>query len=152
MDERDFKPILNKMNIRKTILKTLVLSLLLLTVFQSCTKQSITTGSGVLKGKISIGPICPVETIPPLPQCLPTRDTYNAYATAVWTTDKKTNVQTIVPNLDGTYQLDLPAGSYIIDYATARTNGVGGSNLPSTITITDKDTTTLNISIDTGIR
>ena len=144
---------LTKMTNRNSILKYLFLFVIVVvTLIFSCTKQSMVTGNGVLKGKIAIGPICPVETIPPQPQCLPTRDTYNAYATAVWTTDKKTKLQTIIPNLDGTYQIDLPAGDYILDYATARTNGVGGSNLPSSFSIADKDTFTLNISIDTGIR
>ena len=141
------------MTSRNSIMKYLLLSVILvITTIFSCTKQSMVSGYGVLKGKISIGPICPVETIPPLPQCLPTRETFNSYSTAAWTTDKKTNVRTIFPNLDGTYLIQLPAGNYIIDYATTRTNGVGGSNLPSAISITDKDTTTLNISIDTGIR
>jgi len=138
---------------RNTILKYLFLSVIVVvTLVLSCSKQSIVAGNGVLKGKISIGPICPVETIPPQPQCLPTRDTYNAYATAVWTSDKKNKLVTIIPNLDGTYQIDLPAGDYVLDYATARTNGVGGSNLPTAFSIVDKDTLTLNVSIDTGIR
>lgn len=130
----------------------LFLPLLLILGFISCDKQTIVSGNGVLKGKISIGPICPVETIPPSPQCLPTRDTFNTFATAVWTTDIKTKLLTIVPNLDGTYLVDLPAGDYIIDFDVAKTNGVGGSNLPSPVTITSKDTTKLDISIDTGIR
>jgi len=138
---------------RNPIIKYLMLSVIVVvTLISSCTKQSIVTGNGVLKGKISIGPICPVETIPPQPQCLPTRDTYNNYATAVWTSDKKNILITIIPNLDGTYLVDLPAGDYVLDYATARSLGVGGSNLPSAFTIADKDTLTLNVSIDTGIR
>ena len=144
---------LSKMTNRNSILKYLFLSVfVVVTLILSCTKQSMVTGNGVLKGKISIGPICPVETIPPQPGCLPTRDDYNYYATAVWASDKKNKVTTIVPNLDGTYQIDLPAGDYVLDYATARTNGVGGSNLPTAFSIADKDTLTLNVSIDTGIR
>src|ERR1035437_4378289 len=112
-----------------SIIKYFFLSVIVfVTLILSCTKQSMVTGNGVLKGKISIGPICPVETNPPQPGCLPTRDWCNNYATAVWTSDKKTNLQTIIPNLDGTYQIDLPAGDYILDYATTRTFGVGGSN------------------------
>ena len=138
---------------RNSIIKYLFLSVIVVvTLISSCTKQSMVTGNGVLKGKISIGPICPVETIPPRPECLPTRVTYNAYATAVWTSDKKNMLKTIVPNDDGTYQIDLPAGDYILDYVTPRTFGAGGSNLPSAFSIADKDTLTLNVSIDTGIR
>ena len=132
--------------------KYLFLPFLLILVFSSCTKQSVVSGSGVLKGKISIGPICPVETIPPQPQCLPTRETFNTYATAVWSTDEKTKLQTIVPNLDGTYQINLPSGNYVIDYDVIRTIKIGGSNLPSPIAISDKNTTKLDITIDTGIR
>ena len=132
--------------------KYLFLPLLLTLVFSSCTKQVIISGNGVLKGEISIGPICPVETIPPLPECLPTRETFNAYATAVWSTDKKTKLLTIVPNLDGSYQIDLPAGDYIIDFDIVKINRIGGGNLPSPVSITDKDTTKLDITIDTGIR
>lgn len=132
--------------------KYLFLPLLLTMVLLSCTKQTTISGTGVLKGKISIGPICPVETIPPLPQCLPKRETFNAYATAVWTTDKQTKLLTIIPNLDGTYQVDLPAGDYIIDFDITQTNRIGGGNLPAPVSITDKDTTKLDITIDTGIR
>ena len=137
---------------RNILLKYLFLAVLLTTVFCSCTKQTIVSGTGVLKGKISIGPICPVETVPPQPQCLPTIQTYKTWATAVWTLDKKTKIATLDPNLDGTYQLSLPSGYYIIDFDVARSNSVGGSNLPSTISISDKDTTSLDITIDTGIR
>jgi hypothetical protein len=138
---------------RNSISKYLFLSVLVVVILiYSCTKQTMVTGNGVLKGKISIGPICPVETMPPLPQCLPTRETYNTYATAVWTPDKKNKLVTIVPNLDGTYQIDLPAGDYVLDYTIPRTNGVGGSTLPTAFSIADKDTLTFNVSIDTGIR
>jgi hypothetical protein len=141
------------MTTRNSILKYFFFTVIVVvTLVLSCTKQSIVTGNGVLKGTISIGPICPVETIPPQPGCLPTRDTYNAYSTAVWTSDKKNKVLTITPNLDGTYLIDLPAGDYVLDYATARTNGVGGSNLPTAFSIADKDTLALDVSIDTGIR
>jgi len=30
---------------------------------------------GVLKGKITICPLCPVETVPPSPGCTPTSET-----------------------------------------------------------------------------
>jgi len=132
--------------------KYLFLPLLLILVFLSCTKQNNISGTGVLKGKISIGPICPVETIPPQPNCLPTMETYKTWATAVWTTDKKTKIITIVPNSDGTYQINLPSGYYVIDFDAVQTNRIGGSNLPSPIAISDKDTTKLDITIDTGIR
>lgn len=130
----------------------LTLSVILLPVVLSCVKQNLISGSGVLKGKISIGPLCPVERIPPDPNCLPTMETYKAWATAVWTLNKNSKIATLVPNLDGTYQIDIPTGNYIIDFATDQSNHIGGSNIPKTISISNKDTTIFNINIDTGIR
>lgn len=147
------EPIISERTIMKTFLKYLILIVILIPVFFSCTEQSPMGGSGVLKGKISIGPICPVERNPPDPACLPTMETYKAWATAVWTLDKKTKVATLDPNLDGTYQIELPVGNYMIDFDVARTGRIGGSNiLPALISIALGDTTNLDINIDTGIR
>jgi len=135
-----------------TVLKYLALFAILLLVIFSCVKQNLVAGNGVLKGKISIGPICPVETIPPDPACLPTMETYKAWATAVWTLNKDSKIATINPKLDGTFQINIPAGSYVIDFESVQTNHVGGSNLPGVIYIAVGDSTNFNINIDTGIR
>jgi hypothetical protein len=140
------------MAIRNSALKYLALSAILIAVYYSCTKQNQIIDYGVLKGKISIGPLCPVERIPPDPACLPTAETYKAWATAVWTSKKKAKIATINPNLDGIYQIRLPAGDYIIDFNVVPKNIVGRSNLPSVVSIGNMDTTIFNISIDTGIR
>jgi hypothetical protein len=110
------------------------------------------SGEGTLKGKISIGPICPVETIPPNPACQPTAETYKAWATALWTLSHTAKVATLNPNLDGTYEMNIPSGRYIVDFAQNNFIHVGGSNLPALITVTFGDTTKFNINIDTGIR
>lgn len=133
-------------------LKYLFLSAIYIAVVFACTEKNLVNGSGVLKGKISIGPICPVQKDPPDPGCLPTKETYKAWATAVWTMNKKTKIAKLNPSLDGNCQLGLPSGNYIIDIEVSRTNGVGGSNLPATISITNLNATTFNIDIDTGIR
>lgn len=135
----------------KSTLKHLTLSFLFISVLFSCIEQSGMGEAGVLKGKITIGPLCPVETIPPQPGCTPTLETYKTWATAIWNLNKKTKVASLNPNLDGNYLISLPSGSYIIDYDS--TQGYhGGSNLPSEITLQPKDTVVFNVSIDTGIR
>ena len=132
--------------------KYFFLSAILLPVFFSCSEKNLKTGNGVLKGKISIGPICPVQKDPPDPACLPTMETYKAWTTAVWTANKKTKVVTLDPTLDGVYQIKLLEGDYIIDFEVDRTNAVGGSNLPAAVSIANADTANFNINIDTGIR
>ena len=42
--------------------------------FSGCDKKK-NFEKGFLEGTISIGPICPVEKIPPAPACLPTAET-----------------------------------------------------------------------------
>lgn len=116
----------------------------------SCNEQNSIGGDGVLKGKISIGPICPVETIPPDPMCLPTAETYKAWSTAIFTLKRKTKVATLNPKLDGTYEIDVPAGTYIVDFD--QSNHFGASNLPAIVSISFGATTKFNINIDTGIR
>jgi hypothetical protein len=106
---------------------------------------------GILEGTISIGPICPVETIPPDPACLPTAETYKAYPVNVFTSDGKTKVAQLMPSLDGSYSSELPPGDYLIVLEGAK-NNIGGSNLPVIVSIKAQDKTLLNINIDTGIR
>lgn len=119
-------------------------------LFSSCDqRQNDASDLGHLTGKISIGPLCPVETIPPDPNCQPTEATYKAWPIGVWTSDKKSKMATLQPNLDGSYDFELQTGSYVVDLEVQH---LFGANLPATITIVTAGTTVLDIEIDTGIR
>jgi hypothetical protein len=127
----------------------LIISFLAISVIiNGCTGQS---GKGVLAGKVTIGPICPVEKYPPDPNCQPTAETYEAWPVWVWNADKSAKVVQIQPEIDGSYKSELPVGIYIIDLGI-QNNGIGGSNLPVQIVINSNQTTSLDINIDTGIR
>jgi len=126
---------------------TLLMGLLL---SAGCDKLS-SEEAGILEGKISIGPICPVETDPPEPGCLPTAETYKAYPVAVWSSDGERKIIQINPEMDGSYKTDLEPGKYLIMLETDRSN-IGSSNLPVEVIIIADSITTLNIDIDTGIR
>jgi len=134
-----------------SIIKNISLFVILNFILVACTELN-QFGDGMLIGKISIGPLCPVETDPPNPACLPTMETYKAWQTAVWSLKKKTKIIDIIPEINGNYALKLPAGEYIVDYAETKTNRIGASNLPGKISIIKGDTTNLDIDIDTGIR
>lgn len=102
--------------------------------------------SGV-RGTITLGPTCPVERIPPDPQCAP-----KPYATQilVYSKNGSTIVATASSDAYGDYVVALPAGSYTIAPR-------GGGNMPPTcqpvaITITSHVFTAENLSCDTGIR
>ncbi len=127
-----------------------LLSITLVVLFNSCDeKHTEGLNPGVLMGIISIGPLCPVETIPPDPNCQPTEATFKAWPIGVWTADKKSKVSTLKPNLDGSYDFELQEGSYVVDLEVQHHFG---SNLPATIMIAQGVTTVLDIEIDTGIR
>ena len=130
------------------ILSALFLSGIILTA--GCeSKRSLS--QGFLQGTISIGPICPVETIPPDPACQPTAETYKAYPVSVYTPDGKNKITQLNPSLDGSFKSELPPGRYLI-VLEKKSGNVGGSNLPVEVTITSNDNTFLSINIDTGIR
>lgn len=107
---------------------------------------------GILEGKVTIGPLCAVERIPPDPKCQPTEETYKAWPIAVYTFDRTIKVAQIEPNLNGTYKIEILVGNYIVDSEKKQSFGIGGKNLPATISINSGKTTTLNIDIDTGLR
>jgi hypothetical protein len=123
---------------------------LLIIILPGCTKTS-DEQPGFLEGVISIGPICPVERIPPEPACQPTAETYKAYPVSVFSSDGTKKIIGLSPSLDGSYSCELAPGSYIVKLEKTQ-NGAGGSNLPVQVTITSRENTFLNISIDTGIR
>jgi hypothetical protein len=131
---------------------TLKFILMIFTVLLLCDcdqSQSQIFENGFLEGKITIGPLCPVETDPPDPACQPTQETYNNWPIVVWTSDKKMKIATIKPELDGNFLIDLPEGSYVVDLDKQH---MFGKNLPATIIIEPDKTVLLNIDIDTGIR
>ena len=131
---------------------TIIAGLAILTglLFSGCEKQT-NQDPGFLEGIISIAPLCPVETDPPDPGCLPTAETYKAYPVSVWTSNGRRKITQIYPSLDGSYKTELDPGNYLVKLGTV-SNGIGNSNLPATVTITSRHETVLDINIDTGIR
>jgi hypothetical protein len=128
-----------------------VLGAFILLLIFGCISNPQEQGKGILQGHISIGPLCPVERNPPDPNCLPTEQTYAAYAMTVYRVGagdpgpllKET---TFTGDKDGNYKIELPTGSYVIRQET------GISKFSKTVAIKAGETTTLDIDIDTGIR
>jgi hypothetical protein len=111
----------------------------------------IDTATGTLAGKISIGPICPVETNPPRPGCMPSPETYASREFLVLSSDQAKTIASFHANASGTYNISLPPGNYVVVSAKS---GIGymSKDLPKNITIQSGQTVTLDISVDTGIR
>lgn len=113
--------------------------------------QSFSGDNGFLEGVIDIGPICPVERVPPDPGCLPTAETYKAYPVSIWTADGRRKIKLINPALDGSYLTELAPGNYLVILEKGQ-NKIGMSNLPLHVSIMPEEYTILDVNIDTGIR
>lgn len=107
-----------------------------------------TEAVGILRGKVSVGPICPVERIGvpcPVPPAA-----YTSREAVIYLEDGVTELTRKKFNPDGTYSFELTAGDYIIGIPRI---GVGGSkDLPHAFSLKTGETVEFNFSIDTGIR
>lgn len=107
-----------------------------------------TPAIGTISGQVTTSPTCPVEQIPPEPQCSP-----KPYATSIHIREmgKSSIIKTIQSDNSGAFGTDLPVGSYELDALT-----VNNVNLPrctkETVLVKAGQNSVQNISCDTGIR
>jgi len=105
--------------------------------------------TGTLVGKVTIGPLCPVEPCNLSPSEL--SDIYAARHVLIYE-DADTSKLLVKINLlaDGLYKVNLPEGNYLVDMEK---NGIdSSSDVPAEIVIKTGLTVTVDIDIDTGIR
>ncbi len=131
---------------------TLLIGMIILPLFSMLSRceKPVSQEYGFLEGLIRIGPICPVETDPPSPECMPTAETFNAYPIGVWSADGTEKILVLSPALDGSFKVKLHPGQYLV--RLDRVSTIGGSNLPIEVGINALEKTILDIDIDTGIR
>jgi hypothetical protein len=97
-------------------------------------------------GTATAGPVCPVERVPPDIGCEP-RPVIGAVITVRDASGSEVGRTTTGP--DGTYFIELPAGSYVVVPAPA--TGLMRAPGPAPVTI-GGGVTVLDLSYDTGIR
>ncbi len=104
--------------------------------------------SGTLTGKVSVGPICPVEQagVP----CITPLSAYTSRGIIIYTNTNHSVVKEVSFKSDGTFETSLPLGTYILELKPSGVDRAEG--FPKTITITSNQKTEVNISIDTGVR
>lgn len=101
-----------------------------------------------IKGKVSVGPICPVERagVP----CPTPPEAYTSRSVILYAADGVTMVKEMHFTNDGTYSFSVPVGTYVL--STPR-QGIGGAkDLPKTVNVKSGETLEVDFSIDTGIR
>ena len=106
-----------------------------------------TGAKGVLEGKVSIGPITPVQPTTPVPT---PPEVYAARKVLVYDQYHSKLIETVSLDNNGNYHVELGPGAYVVDI---NYSGMDRSaDVPKPIEIKPGSTVTLNISIDTGLR
>ena len=104
---------------------------------------------GILKGRVKIGPIRPVEHPGDDPYDIPP-EVYDARKVMLYDSSGKNLIKKFDIGHDGYYSVELPPGIYMVDI-----NHLGidsSSDVPKQIEVRAGDTIELKINIDTGIR
>jgi len=102
-------------------------------------------GEGTIKGKVSIGPLCPVE-----PCSVNITNPYVSRSIILKTKTGKI-IKTISLFSDGSFSAKAGAGVYVLDLSDCNFLGCRYL-LPKEAVIEPSKTTEINIDIDTGIR
>jgi hypothetical protein len=101
--------------------------------------------SGV-RGTVSLGPTCPVQRIPPDPQCA---DRGYATTVVVHHTGSSSTFATGKSDVNGAFEFSLPPGTYTL---TAGSGTMLPRCNPTEVTVGASGYATTTISCDTGIR
>lgn len=104
-------------------------------------------GPGRLTVQLTAGPTCPVEQIPPDPNCAP-RLVEDAEVLVFDTSG--TEVAREVSDADGMVAIDLPGGAYFVEVEAV--NGLMGTPEPQAFSFVGGDEAGLLFAYDTGIR
>jgi hypothetical protein len=103
---------------------------------------------GRLSGMVTIGPNCPVEQ-PGVP-CPPSPEAYAQRKVLVYDAQHSQLLHTVDIDSQGLYLIDLSPATYVVDLKKVGIDRSG--DVPASVTIHANAVTTLNISIDTGLR
>jgi hypothetical protein len=128
------------------------LVILLWLVFLAGCSQASAEQPGVLQGKVSVGPLSPVERAPEAgvtPSPIPA-EVFTSRSLNIYQADGKTLVKKAPFAADGTYRVELKPGSYV---AALPEGGIEfAKGLPAEVRLKAGETVELDIDIDTGMR
>ncbi len=114
-------------------------------VSPDCEFRACLEAKGVLKGKVTIGPLCPVEPCP--------ATVLNPYTSRTIILQKSADnpLPPIALQKDGSFETEVIVGTYLFNLSDCDFLGCRYS-LPRTVNVKENETTEFNVNIDTGIR
>ena len=125
--------------------RTVLLLIAVVVLIAGCSQPQ---QKGTLYGKVTIGPLCPVEPCNVPPEQV--TQAYFARRLLVYDEGKTRVIQEIRLGNDESYSAKLNPGAYVVDI-----NRLGidrSAEVPKEITIESGKSVELNVDIDTGIR
>ncbi|QQR82758.1 hypothetical protein IPJ70_01450 [Candidatus Campbellbacteria bacterium] len=109
---------------------------------------ALCSDEGAISGKVTVGPICPVERLGV--SCTVPAEAYTSREVILYANNGTTEIGRRHFTSSGTYQFNAPAGSYVIDIPHQAVGGSG--DVPKKITVSAGKIVSFDFSIDTGIR
>jgi hypothetical protein len=111
------------------------------------TKQ--VAGNGNVRGRVLLGPVCPVEHIPLDPACAP-----KPYKTTIdiWSMLTGSSYKPVSTNVAGVFNLSLVPGPYVLQVARARNGSPYPRCTEVKFSVAAKKTLKVTVNCDTGIR
>ena len=116
--------------------------------FAACPSQSPTSSKSGIRGHVLLGPTCPVEKIPPDPNCADKPYKTNLVLTSA---DQSYVIAQFSSDENGKFSIETDPGEYQIRSAAAA-NILPYCSSSGTIKVTAHTYTSAAISCDTGIR
>ncbi len=123
-----------------------LLTLSIILTITSCSAQKKSTG--ILKGKVEIGPLCPQEPCNPGPERL--KQIYDSYQVLVMDTSATKVLFKIPIQQDANFNKKISPGEYIA--LIKPVSGSGFKNESKRISVSKGKTTEIILNYDTGLR
>jgi hypothetical protein len=108
--------------------------------------STTSTSSGTVTGTVTIGPVCPVESIEH--PCVVPPETYTSRSVMVYAADNVTELERHPLDAEGRFTLTLKPGTYGLQIRPA---GIGAGEIKPITVVADK-VATIHFDVDTGIR
>ena len=122
---------------------------ILLLLLAGCAPQPSDPGVGTIQVDAFAGPVCPVETEPPDPDCAP-RPVEGALILVQPADGRDIVVAQGETDAEGRVLLDLPPGRYLVFGAAVE--GLMGTPEPVAVAVEAQGRTLVGLAYDTGIR
>lgn len=158
-----FKQSYRKANLKSLKKQSLLLIVVVfgisLTITCANTTNNTVLETGILEGKVTIGPLCPVEPCNLTQQQIAA--VYEARKVIVYKKSLLSQIAKVQLNAVGEFSISLNSGQYIVDISDANGNDLPldlskrpriGNALPQEAEIFVDQTTIVDFDIDTGIR